>query len=800
MNSEFSGGILVGRSINPLNSINPNDIESIEILKDADATAIYGSRGANGIILITTKKGKAGKTAVHLNMSYGVSRAISNLKLLNTEQYLAMRRQAFLNDGISPYPAEAYDVNGTWNQTHNMDWQKILIGGTAASSNIQASVAGGSETTSFLLSLGHSEQTTVFPGDFDYKTNSISSNLNHHSRDQRLSVNISNMLSVQKNNLVNSDLTQQSVWMSPNAPYPYKADGSLNWENNTFDNPLAKLVATYRNENLQVLNNINLSYEVFPHLLIKLNGGVNYQSLEEVTLRPHTQYPPFWGTTSANSSAFKNNHTRFSYIGEPQLNWKLKKNGHELDILVGGTYQQETNKQFSIQGYGFTSDAFLENLSAAQTKILSDDVAIIYKYAALFGRINYQFNDRYILNITGRRDGSSRFGPNNRFANFGAAGATWIFSREDFLKEVKWLSFGKLRGSYGSAGSDNIGDYQYLDTYTVSSMLYDGMPGLLPSRLYNANYSWEKTVKLEAAVELGFFKNRLNLNTAWYRNRSSNQLVGYQLPATTGFTSILANLPATVENTGFEVELSARPLEGRTLKWNTGFNISFPKNRLVSFPDLAGSSYANRYVIGEPVTIVKVFQYEGINPQTGLYEFTDFNGDGSISSPNDNQVAENIGVKYFGGWNNSFQFKNWDLSFLIQFVKQRNYNYNRIMSAMPGDMVNQPVEVLNVWSPDHPGGTYMPYSTGLDMDKYMSHYNFINSTAAISDASFVRLKNVQVGYRIPLKGNVVREAKIYFQGQNLLTLTKYFGMDPEFIGIGWLPSLKTYSFGLQLNF
>lgn len=340
----------------------------------------------------------------------------------------------------------------------------------------------------------------------------------------------------------------------------------------------------------------------------------------------------------------------------------------------------------------------------------------------------------------------------------------------------------------------------YLDTYTVSPLAYDGIPGLLPSRLYNPAYSWEKTTKAEMALELGLFENRINLIGSYYRSRSSNQLVGYQLPAITGFTSVLANLPATVENRGLEMEVSVRPFKEGTIRWNTGLNISFPRNELISFPGLEGSSYANRYEIGMPINIVKVFQYEGVNPQTGLYDFKDFNGDGSITAPDDKQVTENIGVKYFGGWNNQLQYKNWDFSFLVQFVKQRNFNYNYIMSAMPGDMVNQPLEVLNVWSPDNPQGTYMPYSTGMDFDKYLSHYNFINSTAAVSDASYLRLKNVQLGYRIPLQGSIVNEAKIYFQGQNLYTLTKYFGMDPEFIAIGYLPSLKTYSFGLQLNF
>ncbi|MYY43974.1 SusC/RagA family TonB-linked outer membrane protein [Elizabethkingia anophelis] len=799
MASIFSGGILPTANINPLNSISPNDIESIEILKDADATAIYGSRGANGVVLVTTKKGKAGKVGVILNTSYGVSQVPSHMKLLNTEQYLMMRRQAFQNDGITTYPATAYDINGTWSQNRYTDWQKTLIGNTATSSNIQATINGGSETTTFLLSLSNSKQTTVFPGDFSYHTNNISSNLNHHSRDNKFALALSNLFSTQKNNQINNDFTLQSLQLIPSTPKIFNDDGTVNWENRTFNNnPFAALVVTYKNENLQFLNNLNMSYEFLPGLSVKVNGGINYQSMEEFTLSPNTRLNPANGSTSARSSTFKKTHNRLSYVVEPQLNWKFKTGDHEIDALVGGTYQYETNKVFSILGTGFQNNAFMENVSAATSVTFMDDYKNIYKYAAVFGRINYQYKNRYIVNVTGRRDGSSRFGPNNKFANFGAVGAAWIFSNEEFVKDLKWLSFGKLRASYGSTGSDNIGDYQYLDTYTVSSLVYDGIPGLLPSRLFNPNYSWEKTIKLEAALELGFFRNRLNVSTAWYRNRSSSQLVGYQLPATTGFTSILANLPATVENTGLEIEVSGKPLTGGAFRWDTGFNLSFPSNKLISFPNLEGSTYSNYYVVGYPTSIVKLYQYEGIDPQTGLYKFKDFNADGKIASPDDNKVVEKLGIQFFGGWNNQFRYKNWDLSFLIQFVKQRSLNYNSFL-PVPGSMNNVPVEVLDVWSKDNPNGAYMPYTTGANSQKNTLQSYFQNSTAAVSDASFVRLKNVQIGYRIPLRGSFMQSAKIYFQGQNLLTWTNYFGLDPE-TGSNWLPPLRTFSFGIQLNF
>lgn len=796
MSSQYSASVLPGKSINPLNSINPNDIEKMEILKDADATAIYGSRGANGVVLVTTKKGRSGKVGLNFNTSYGLSSIISNLQLMDTKQYLSMRKQAYANNNITTYPAAAYDVNGTWDQSRNTDWPKALLGNLASFSNTQLSINGGSETTSFLLSMGLNEQTTSFEKDFKYKSSNLSSQISHRSKDQKFNINISNTFSIQKNNVVRADLTRQAYNLAPNAPALYNENGSLNWQNNTFNNPVASFNATYSNENKQFLNSINLQYSLFRDFSIKLNGGLNYQIFEEFSLQPNTMYNPAFasGQSSATSRASKSNQNRLSFIIEPQANWSHTFGNHQIDVLAGGTFQRETSDQTSLTGIGFESNIFIENIGAAKTKIIGDELSTEYRYAALFGRFNYQFKKRYILNVTGRRDGSSRFGTNKKFANFGAVGAAWLFSEEKFLKESQWLSFGKLRGSFGTAGSDNIGDYQYIDTYIVSSANpYNNVNGLMPSRLYNPDYSWEKTTKLEAALELGLFRNRVNLTTAWYRNRSNNQLIGYQLPSVTGFTSVLSNLNAEVENTGWELELNGKPLNGK-FKWETGINLTFPKNKLISFPGLEGSTYANQFMIGYSTSIIKLYQLEGLNSQTGAYVFTDYNGDGKISSPQDNKVIEDLTVKYFGGWNNSLTFQNWNLSFLFQFVNQRNRNYNNAM-PVPGSMNNLPVEVLDVWSANNPNGTYMPYTSLTNP----LHSLFQSSTASVSDASYIRLKNVQLSYAIPLKDFAFKSIRIYFQGQNLLTLTKYFGVDPEFSAMGFLPPLKTYSLGLQLT-
>lgn len=799
MASGQAGAIFPNADFNPLNAIHPNDIESIEILKDADATAIYGSRGANGVILITTRKGKAvTRTTVSVNANYSQSSVGSKMKMMNTEQYLDIRRQGFANDGVTKYPANAYDVNGAWDPERYTDWQEELIGRTATSSSIQLSVNGGNENTHFILTGSHSRQTTVFSEDFKYEMNSLSGNLSHRSNDNRLLLNVSGLFSVQDNNVISKDITTQAIQLIPNAPALYKEDGGLNWENNTFTNPVAAYEGTYSNNNQTLNTNFNLSYEILPSAYLKLNGGINYQAFDDMYLNPSTMYNPSFGITPASSVAIKTQSQRLSVLAEPQFNYRHTFDEHQLDILVGGTYQQTTNSALGLSGVGFESNTLITNLAAASRVSISQDSETEYRYAALFGRVNWQYRDRYILNLTGRRDGSSRFGPKNRFANFGAVGTTWLFGEEDIFKDIRWLSFGKLRASYGVTGSDAIGDYQYLDTYTTSTTLYGDATTLYPSRLYNPYFSWERTTKLEVALELGFLEDRIRLNTALYRNRSGNQLVGIPLPATTGFSSIQANLPATVENKGLELELNTNPVRTGRFNWHSDFNISFPRNKLVSFPGIEGSTYANKYVVGHPTSIIKVYNYEGIDPETGIFTFTDYNNDGKISSPDDDRVIENVGVRFHGGWSNQLSYRQWEFSSLFQFVNQIQNNYNSVITR-PGTMFNLPVEALDIWSENNPDGKYMSPTVSGNQQKNLAHMSFRSSTVAIGDASFIRLKNIQLSYRLPVnryRGNIL----LYVQGQNLLTITDYFGLDPEFVNAGYLPPLRTWSLGARITF
>jgi len=374
-----------------------------------------------------------------------------------------MRRTAYKNDGISAYPSNAYDVNGVWDQQNGINWQKILIGKKATTNNTQLSANGGSKTTSFLVSLGHNEQTTVYGQDFKYTSNNFSSNLSHRSEDNRFQINVSNLFTQQKNNVIYSDLTTRAFTLSPISPQLYTPDGSLNWANNTFTNPLAAYNASYNNDTKLFQTNLNSEYKLFKDFKVKVNAGLNYTTVDELALQPNTIYNPNIGSglSSANSQARQKKQNIFSFIIEPQVNWAKNWGKHNLQILFGGTFQSMVRDTEEELGFGFESNQFISNIAAAKTIMMLENSNIEYKYAAIYGRLNYQFKNKYILNLTSRRDGSSRFGPNNRFANFGAIGAAWNFSKENLLKNLEWLSTGKLRASYGSAGSDNIGDFQF---------------------------------------------------------------------------------------------------------------------------------------------------------------------------------------------------------------------------------------------------------------------------------------------------------------------------------------------------
>ncbi|WP_034259442.1 SusC/RagA family TonB-linked outer membrane protein [Aequorivita capsosiphonis] len=795
LGSDLSSGAIIPRGIiSPLNAINPASIASIEILKDADATAIYGSRGANGVVLITTKKGKAGRTQFSFGNSTGIAHITKKRALLKTEQYIEMRREAFANDGITTYPETAYDINGTWNINRYTDWQEVLIGNTANSQKVQGSISGGSERTSFLLAGIYQNETSVYPGNFNYDRISFNTNIQHRNARNNFKMDFNAVFSLEDNLLPSNDLTFNALKLAPNAPALYDEDGTLNWEDGTWTNPVAPLEGEYKNDALTLFSSLVLSYEITSGLELKLNSGYGINQLKDHVTSPHTAFNPAYGMTSANSMVTINEGNKNNWILEPQLHWERKFGNAKLNILLGSTFQKQQYNKLGIYGIGFQSDRFINNLSAATTILVNSEEKTQYNTQSWFARINYAHKDKVFLNLTGRRDGSSRFGPGNKYGNFGALGAAYIFS-EDL--QIDWLSFGKLRGSYGITGNDKIGDYQYLQTYTITGQSYDGNIGLEPSRLYNPNFQWEQNNKSELALETGFFKNSVMLSVAHYNNRSSNQLINYSLPTTTGFKSILANLDAKVENKGWEFDLKTVPFQTADFKWTTSLNLSLLKNKLLEFPGLETSPYSHKYVIGSPLAIVKLYKLTGVNPQTGLFEFEDYNNDGQITASEDREYIADFTPKYYGGFSNSLSYKNWDLDIFFQFVKKKGYNQYRTTEPA-GTLSNQPATVMDRWQQDGDLASMQRFTSGADPEAFLAYYQFLQSSGTISDASFIRLKSMTVAYTLNMGKENNSSCRLFLSGQNLLTFTKFKGGDPEQMD-GFLPPLTRLTLGFLLN-
>lgn len=797
--------------LSPLSTINMADIESLEVLKDADATAIYGSRGANGVILITTRKGKSGP--IRVNMSYATGGSKIKLPdLLSTKEYVAMRKEAFANDNKQMTSSNAYDLL-VWDTTRDNNLPKQLVGGTASFTTAQASLSGGTPNAQYIVSGSFNRETDVYPESAPNTRAAANFKLNTRSANGKFTADFSGAYTAQENKSIASDLAMK-LSLPPNYQL-YDSVGGLLWNEKGIinDNPLASMKQRYLAKTNNLNGNVRLGYRILPELIVSASVGFNTISVDERRTNPKTSVNPT-SLTIEGATFFGNNNFK-SWIAEPQIEYSRFISGHRFNLLAGGTLQSQRNNGYSFTMRGYTSDEFLGSLVGVATSGFSNPSTVLneYKYGAFFGRLNYNYESKYIVNISGRRDGSTRFGPNYRFSNFGAVGGAWLFTSEEFMKAIPFISFGKLRASYGITGNDRIGDYKYLDAYSSNSFYptYLDSAAFVPSSLFKPDLHWERNKKGEIAVELGAAKDRILLTTAWYRNRSSDPLVQYPLPAMTGFTTITANLAGVlVDNTGWEITLNTTNIQKKEFEWTSNFNITFPKNKLVRFPGLAQTSYASSYIIGRPLNLVYAAHYTGVDPQTGLFTVEDIDKNGFFNSPKDMKGVLDVDPDFYGGFSNTFTYGNFQLDVLLQFTQQMGRNWYGSLatsgfSAMPvGGMGNVSDVISDRWQ--KPGDkTYMQkYTTNSSASNSLTGNYAVNfSDFGYSDASFIRLKNVALSYGLPnalIKRMKISNLRVYAQAQNLFTLTKYKGVDPETVFLSKLPPMRTIIAGIQLGF
>ena len=775
---------------NAFYGINPTDIESIEVLKDADATAIYGSRGANGVILITSKKGKTGKAKFDANYYTGITAPPKEIKLLNTQQYLQMRNEAFKNDGITPDPNNDVDLT-QYSQTKYTDWQKELAS-TAITNDAQLAYSGGSDNNTFRLSGGYHRDGTPVPNEFkssNFSDQRLSSQISvtHNSNDKKFTVSMIGSFSSSFTN--NPSVDYYDYALPPNAPSILDASGKLNYAqygNYGLPYQFQSFFEKYKTTTNNLLSNLNLDYRVIKGLDLSASMGYTNTQMNQLATYPSSVYAQPQYNPSQAQYGTNNIH---SWIIEPKATYNTSFGGGDFQATVGGTLTESITNGTYIQGSGYANDNLIEDLGSAQTTYQTSDYAQ-YRFQGYFARLNYNWKGKYILNLTGRRDGSSRFKSGEQSGNFGSAGGAWIFSEEKFIKDkLPFLSFGKLRGSYGTTGSASAGDYKYLELYQAHSSNsngYDGSGTLNLTQPYNPGFTWQVNKKLESGLELGLLKDRISLTAVFYRERSGNQLVNYSYPSYIGLYPIVANIPATVQNQGWEFTLNTVNIKSSNFSWTTAFNISFNRNKLLSYPGLAQSSYADQYVIGQPLSVEKLYHFTGVDPKTGLYTFEDVNHDGFYDSKD--QFNVNLDPKFQGGIINIIQYKGWQLSTLFDFKDQRGPY--AVSNGPAGGMMNQPVGVLGRWQ--KPGDV-------TDIHKFTTFYSsdisyYGSSDAQIVNASYLRLQNLSLSYA--LNGKWLEKAKInnlrvFVQGQNLLIITPYKGINPI------TPSLTAYNFPIQ---
>ncbi|MCI9843575.1 TonB-dependent receptor [Flavobacterium pectinovorum] len=806
--NELQPNIIRGaqKSTSPLNIINPNDIASIEILKDADATAIYGSRGANGVVLITTKKGKSGKTEFTINTNSGISEVGHRVKTLNTPQYLNMLQTALTNAGGTPTNYSNGIALLEWDQNAQTNWQDKLIGGSANFNDYSASLKGGNDNTNFLLSASYHKETTVLPGDFGYNKFSTNFNINHTTLNNKLKIGASVLFATDKNKLPFYDITNYAINTAPNRPI-YNADGTYYWNGEDFGdmNPLAALDRRVEDKGNNLLTSLSLDYQILKGFSFKTDLGYGRgQAISKQILPASGMNYVFYENNNIDLN-FSRQYTVSTNITDnftidPQLNYSTPLWKGNLSALVGGSWQTRKSEMPSyVSTSGYSADNLI-GITGSAKNVTSSNASTEYKYISIFSRLNYNILNKYIVNVNFRRDGSSRFGPNKRYGNFGSLGAAWVFSEESLLKDSSWLSFGKLRSSYGEVGNDAIGDYGYAETFTTGTY-GDGNASMAAARIANPNYQWEVTKKFEAALDLGFFNDRLSFTAAFYRNVSGNQLVDAPLSSQTGFETFQANFPAKVENKGWEFTLATTNIKTKNFNWSTSFNFSTNSNKLLSFPGIENTAYYSRYLIGKPLASIYLYHFTGVN-EKGEAQVEDVNGDGFIRSNfaangnGDRQYYGNSYPKYYGGISNTISYKSFSLDFLFQFVKQNGRSFMTSVAVQPGyvyGLANYQVDEYN---------DYLAQGNILSSSYQNSFFDYIGSNASMVDASYIKLKNVSASYTVPLSEKMQRAIKnlrLTIQGQNLVTFTKYKGFDPETPGLA-LPPLRTITFGTQFTF
>lgn len=791
--------------------INPKDIESIEVLKDLGSTAIYGSSGANGVILITTKRAKAGTSDLNVNVEYGISKVLRYWKLLNTQQYLEMRREAYKNDGLTPAPYDAPDLL-SWDSNRYTDWQKEVYGNTGNTMSAMVSYSGGGPQLKARLSANYMGGSPITRVTGKNESIGVSLAVDFSSNNQKFRASSTVLYTYSFADMVNMP---NMAKLPPNAPALLDSIGEINFQaySGTVDvleiSNIKSLFRPIDSRTNGLQSNVNMSYQLAKGLSFISNlgyGRTNNVSWALVPIR--SQNPAEFPMGSSYMSQGATNTFTF----EPQLSYDTWIGRGKLGVIAGATYKNEKRESLSVMALGYSNDAMLRSISSAPFST-STNTYDPYKYFGVFGRAEYVWDNKYIFNMLGRRDGSSRFGPGSRFGNFGSVGIAWIASAEPWFKE--WFSpivnQLKIYSNIGTAGSDGGSDYQYLTQWGRGQYVnYGGEAPMVSMHAINQDYHWQSARELNIGIDAGFLKDsRVSLSINYYRKQMRDQLLYNPTPVFTGFPTVYGNWKAVVQNEGYEATVSVNIIQQKTFSWMMTVNGGFNKDKLLSYPGIEKSPDYSNYLVGESVQNKYLLNYVGVDPMTGLYQFMDYNKDGVIDRnshyslapltyPSDRQRVMSMAPKLTGGMTQFFRYKNVSLNVLVGFKIQNGIN---AFSNVPagGNMGNIPLEVFNNrWRMPGDIAKYSRFTT-LDNQAYAR----TESSLVYTDASYLRLNNISFSWapgekilrRMGMKG-----CSIGINAQNLFVITRYEGIDPDIQSFNTMPPAKTIvaSFSLTL--
>ncbi|RVU01047.1 TonB-dependent receptor [Mucilaginibacter limnophilus] len=815
VNSKSLQGIAQDRATSPLADLNPNDIQSIEVLKDASAIAIYGSRGANGVIIVTTKKGNYGqKTKIEFNASEGFANAPADRvwKTTTGPEHALLVNEYSRNMG-KPEPFRPKDViingvagRGLPEEQPTYDRMSYL-NRTAALRDYNIAISGGSEQTRFYLGGGYTKQESIWKP-MGFERQSLKINLDHKIN-SKVSIGTTNSLSrsyrdqARPANGGNGTLLQASLNIPTYLPIFDDAGQPLRWVN--FDN-IATLTSRVNlwSTSLHYIGSTYIDVDILKNLKFRSSVSVDYNNYDE---NEYWQKNTILG--NANGKGSQSITALASLINEQTLTYNTKIDKHSFNVLVGNTIQSTTVKNVSATGINFPSDAYTQIKDAAtQTATQGRSIS---RLASFFGRLGYDYDKKYYVELTARADGSSKFA--KKWGYFPGVGVSWRASEENFLKNVEQISNLKLRASYGSVGNqEGIDDFASLGLWSGGYGYADNLggaenPGTGPYQLANPNLTWERTTQFSTGIDLGLFNDRLAIEFNYYSKITSDLLLKVPLAAITGYPTYFNNF-AQISNKGFELAINSTNIKTEGFSWRTDFNISQNKNNVDKIN--ADIPFAGRDLIriqqGKPLYSYWLYNQLYVDPQTGDAVFEDVNKDGKITA-DDRQIGGSIWPKFFGGFTNSFSYKNFDLNIFFTFsFGNKVWNHNRMLGETGGTLDANRVLLasqLDRWTT--PGQiTDVPRLTD-------ANYSRQENSRFLEDGSFVRLRSLNLGYTFPVSLTSkakIQKLRIYASGNNLLLFTKYTGADPESnIGqdniqgydYGVPPQPRAFQFGLNLT-